>query len=207
MLLPSRVTRQTTATKTTATTNWAIGAIINLSPSIVLINNRSHDSVARCIRMNSDNKSPIGNVSTYTYHNPQGKTSEVLLIPLSREELGADNSFPPPTLMENNLSNWVRSGYFFMDNDVIAQLPRNAEDLPLDQNASQVTDVVHQAGNIKAYYPVNREQAVCITWDYLLDEWTAEYEECSLQDAGIAPSFFGDDASMVWSIDPEKYTD
>jgi hypothetical protein len=157
--------------------------------------------------MNSPDSTPIGNVSTYTFRNADGKATEVLLIPLDCTELGRDNAYPPPELAADGFSNWVRSGYFFMNGDAIAQLPRNASDLPLDQSASQVTDVVARDDVLEVYYPVNREKVVRLVWTYREDEWRAEYADCRVKDGSVHPDDFEDDATVVWSINPEKYTD
>lgn len=154
-----------------------------------------------------DQSTPIGNVSTYTFRTADGNATEVLLIPLTQSELGRDASYPPPELDADKFSNWVRSGYFFMNGECIAQLPRNASDLPLDQNASQVTDVVYRNGVLDVYYPVNQQKAVRLQWDYTKDSWSAEYIDCTLDDGTVDVTKLADSGNLVWSINTDKYTE
>jgi hypothetical protein len=147
--------------------------------------------------------SVVGTVSTFTSISESGAAREVLHLPVSLAALGSENQFPPPQLGENDLSNWMRSGYFILDSMCIAQIPRNASDLPLDQNASEVTDVVHTDGQLDVYYPVNREQAVCVSWSYLTDEWSATYVDCRIQNGCVKPESLDTPGTRVWSIVPD----
>jgi hypothetical protein len=152
-------------------------------------------------------QSVVGSVSTFTSLSESGTAQEVLHLPVSLAALGTENHFPPPVLEAADLSNWMRAGYFILDSMCIAQIPRNADDLPLDQNASEVTDVVAMADSLNVYYPVNREQAVCVSWSYPTDEWAAKYVDCRVQNGTIKLESLDSDGTRVWSISPDVVTE
>jgi len=152
----------------------------------------------------SNESSPVGNVTTYTYLDNQDNAHEVVLLPLDRSLIGIENSYPPPNIEDNNLSIWLRKGYFFLGDNVLVEIPRNASELPLEQEADQITDIIYSDKTIAAYYPVSPSKAVCLKWEYTLDNWSAEYTDCEISNGAIDPESLATSGTIVWSINPER---
>lgn len=145
-------------------------------------------------------------VETYTYPAENDSPLEVVLVGFVADEVGIENTFEPPGFHREHITTWLRERYFFLNGKVFAQVPRRIQEYPKvvrDNFAGEsafVTDVTIEGRDIKIYYIVDDENAVCLTWNTAEDHWSMEsVSQPSTngnidEDAGEAAT-----SSLVWS--------
>lgn len=127
-------------------------------------------------QLNTDAVSELG---TQTHYSDDG-AREVVLIGVSAEAVGRDNTYPPPSPYSGELDVDMRRGYFNHRDDIVVQLPRRSDEYSSVDEKVELEDVCGEPDVIHAYYPLSDQQAIRVSWQYPVDDWemeTVEFDE------------------------------
>lgn len=115
----------------------------------------------------------VSELGTQTHYSDDG-AREVVLIGVDADAVGRDNTYPPPSPYSGDLDVFLRRGYFHHRDEIVAQLPRRSDEYPSMDEKVELEDICWDNGAVHAYYPLDDQQAVRVSWLYPNDEWTME---------------------------------
>ncbi len=118
----------------------------------------------------------VSELGTQTHYSDDG-AREVVLIGVDADAVGRDNTYPPPSPYSTDLGVFMRRGYFNHRDEIVTQFPRRSDEYPSIDEKVELEDVCWDNETVHAYYPLNDEKAIRVSWLYPTDEWVMETVE------------------------------